>query len=120
MPLFLIYYVFLAASVDPERRSGDGVLYRDGHYYKKDRRDKVSLPISCSSSKTNRATGKPHKHTEMDLERSAMGKPNLNITNLDGANNGTVDNSLDKAKIIISHQGGAGNGEGREGESPAP
>jgi hypothetical protein len=90
------------------------VLYRDGHYYKKDRRDKVSLPISCSGSKTNKATGKPHKPTVMDLERSAMGKPNLTVTNLDGANYGTVDNSLDKPNIIISHQGGAGKGVAKE------
>jgi hypothetical protein len=86
------------------------VLYQDGHYYKKDRRDKVSLPTAWNVTKTSKATGKPQKHTVMDLERSAMGKPNFCVTNLDGANNGMVDNVLDKSNIIVSHQGGAGKG----------
>jgi hypothetical protein len=90
------------------------VLYRDGHYYKKDQRDKVILPIACSGNKSTKATGKPQKTSVMDLERSAMGKPNLSISNLDGANNGTVDNSLDKPNFIVSHQGGAGKGTAKE------
>jgi hypothetical protein len=43
-----------------------------------------------------------------------MGKPNFSISNLDGANNGTVDNSEDKSNIIVSHQGGAGKGMAKE------
>jgi hypothetical protein len=81
-------------SVKPERSSGGGeeVQYRDGQFYKKDRRDKVSFPITCNATKISKATGKPHKHTVMDLGRSALVKPNFCVTNLDGANNGTVDN----------------------------
>jgi hypothetical protein len=90
------------------------VLYRDGHYYKKDRRDKVSVPIASSGNKNAKATGKPQKPILMDLERSATGKPNLPILNMDGANNGTVDNSLDKPNFIVSHQGGAGKGTVKE------
>ncbi len=70
-----IFLFFVATTVEPERRSGDGVLYRDGHYYKKDRRDKVSVPTPSSGNKNAKATGKPQKPILMDLEQSATGKP---------------------------------------------
>jgi hypothetical protein len=69
-----------------------GVLYQDGHFYKKDKCDKVSFPTTSIGTKISKATGKPHKHTVFDLERSAVGKPNSCVTNLDGVNTGTVDN----------------------------
>ncbi len=90
------------------------MLYRDGHYYKKDRRDKVSAPTSSSGNKNAKATGKPQKPILMDLERSATDKPKISILNMDGANNGMVDNSTVKPNFALPHQGGAGKGTAKD------
>jgi len=62
------------------------VVFKDGHYYKKDRRDKVS--VGNMNKKLDKALGKPSIYdTEQCTmgkpiitfnERSAMGKPNPN------------------------------------------
>jgi hypothetical protein len=107
--------------IEPERSSGggEGVVYRDGHFYKKDRRDKVSLPTTSSNTKISKATGKPQKLTVLDLGRSAMGKPNFCVTKLDGVNIGTVDigtvdNALLNSNYDVPLQGGAGKGMAME------
>ncbi len=55
----------------------DGVLFRDGHYYKKDRSDKVSG--TSNVAKNVKAAGKPIFPMNTEHERSAMGKPNITI-----------------------------------------
>jgi hypothetical protein len=55
----------------------DGVLFRAGHYYKKDRSDKVSG--TSNVTKNVKAAGKPNFPMNTELERSAMGKPNITI-----------------------------------------
>jgi hypothetical protein len=94
--------------IEPERSSGggEGVVYRDGHFYKKDRRDKVSVPTTSIATKISKATGKPQKLTVLDSERSAMGKPNFFVTKLDGVNIGTVDiGTVDDALLGGVHEG---------------
>ncbi len=58
----------------PESKKEEGVLFRPGHYYKKDRSEKVSG--ICNSAKNVKAVGKPNTSISTDYERSAMGKPN--------------------------------------------
>jgi hypothetical protein len=62
-----------AAGAEPERMKDSGVLYGDGHYYRKDRREKVSYPTS--SQKTDKVQVKQIFSNDVDMERSALVKP---------------------------------------------
>jgi hypothetical protein len=91
----------------PERRKEEGVLYGDGHYYRKDRKEKVSYNIG--TARNVKAPVKPLNSVLTDAERLALGKPNLKLISHDGM-------ALDKPNIIISAQDGktAGKSGGKE------
>jgi hypothetical protein len=66
----------------PERRKESGVLYGDGHYYRKDRGEKVSF--HTVGNKSGKALGKPPIGTDVENDRSAPDKPFNPIINPDG------------------------------------
>jgi hypothetical protein len=68
-------FCYAEGSGGPESRKSLGVLYRDRRYYRKDRSNKVSY--DGNSKKIGKAAVKPILSPKTDIERSAMGKPNI-------------------------------------------
>ncbi len=97
-----IVFLVIAQLGGPERRKEEGVLYGDGHYYRKDRKEKVSYNIGTASNV--KAPVKPLNHVLTESERSAMGKPISKLNSNDGM-------ALDKPNIGISAQDGKTTGK---------
>jgi hypothetical protein len=89
----------------PERRKEGGVLYGDGHYYRKDRREKVSY--HNTSNKYGKAQVKPSFGNENELERSALVKPQIIATNSDEL-------ALVKPNPVVTNQDGKRTGKGNK------
>jgi hypothetical protein len=75
----------------------DRVLYKPGFYYRKEKKEKVSVPTGVNKGK---ALVKPIYEIDGNSERSALDKPNLTLTYQDG-------------KALIK-PGEGGNGDGRK------
>jgi hypothetical protein len=73
------------------------VLYGDGHYYRKDRKEKVSYNLGTAINV--KAPVKPLNPVLTESERSALGKPISKLSSNDGM-------ALDKPNISISAQDG--------------
>jgi hypothetical protein len=96
-------FLYAAGAGAPESMKEEGVLFRAGHYYKKDRSEKVSG--NGNSVKNVKAAGKPNYTINTVYERSAVGKPNSSntvqqlgtVSNMDGQ-------TSDMLNSIVHHQ----------------